>query len=788
MLFRQAGYFALFSFVKNMTGRLIVRHAPAQAGGRAPRLRAEITQRRVAAVQRLVPATLIFNLVHVGLFALAVWGAVPSGHFVLWGCATALAVALLLVPWRAYRRGNPSRVEDMERIQRQITLLAGLRALAWGVGAIVFLPQLGPDRQLLVGLIAGGMMCAEVFGFAAFPLATLVYGGVLTLTGSMALLSAGMTAFEIVPLLVFFAYVLVIVRHQAGLFLEETRDAHARDEAQRDVAMSLNDFEANSSDWLWQTDASGRFCAVSPRFSKAAGLDAETLNGMHFSELFAPDAEFFNTVICERVRLREPLSDARASVQVGGVQRYWSISASPQWDRVDGFCGVRGVAQDITGKLLAERRLQQLAHTDQLTGLINRTRFLELLTEAFATRPASEIGIVSLDLTGFKLINDTLGHPVGDALLRDLGARLRAWAGDAFDVARLGGDEFTVLLLDINGPAEVESVAAELLELFDAPFVVGTHSLVIDGSAGAALGGAHGADADALMRNADLALYAAKAEGRGRKRMFEAEMCAGLLRRKQLECALHGAEERGELHLYYQPIFELSTGKVVAYEALLRWTSPELGPVDPEEFISVAEESGLIVPIGDWVLAQAARDAASWPSDIQVCVNVSPVQLRNTTLLSKLVQNLDRYGLLPSRLTLEITEGVLLEAGSHVAGTLHDLLNLGVGIALDDFGTGYSSLSYLRSFPFSKIKIDESFVEGLDSNPANAQIIRAIVDMANALGFDVVAEGVETPMQLAELKALNCKYVQGYLFAPPQSANDLIVLTDRRGKLKASQA
>jgi len=769
-----------------MAGRLFKRLAYARDGRALRTLRADIMRRQITGLLHMIPATLVFNLATISLVTLVVWDVRYGAEVRLWAGFAALSVLLLLVPSRVL---NPSLSMDPLRFYLGLVGLAGLRALAWGAGIVLFLPMMDPGRQLMLGMTAGVMLGAEVFGLAALPAAAVLYGGVVTVAGSIALVQVGNGPAQgaIMLLIGLFGYLMVLVRHQARILVTQIKSDRQSGEQQQTISILLKDFEVEGSDWLWQTDASGRFVAVSDRFARAAGLSREQLSAMRFAELFAPDSEFFNISPCNRVRQREPLSGAAVSVQVGGVQRYWSITASPQWGRLGRFCGMRGVAQDITGRLLAERRLQHLAHTDQLTGLINRGRFMEFLTEAFATRPASEIGVITLDLTGFKLVNDTLGHPVGDVLLTQLGMRLRNWGGDAFEVARLGGDEFAILLLDIQNPAEAERLAGEVLGLFEAPFDVPPHSLVIDSSIGIAVGGAHGADAGALMQSADLALYAAKADGRGQKRLFEAGMGDNLLRRKQLEQGLRGAVERGELHLHYQPIFEVATGKVTAYEALLRWMSPTLGSIDTREFIPIAEESGLIVPIGDWVLSQAAQDAATWPSHIQVSVNVSPVQLRNTKLLSMLVQNLDRYGLLPSRLIVEITESVLLEPGSHVMHTLHNLLNLGVEIALDDFGTGYSSLSYLRSFPFSKIKIDESFVEGMESNPANVRIIRAIIDVANALGFDVVAEGVETPMQLAELKALNCKYVQGYLFAPPQSASDLIILTDRRGKLIASQ-
>lgn len=571
-----------------------------------------------------------------------------------------------------------------------------------------------------------------------------------------------------------------MVRNQNFLLTDQIKaELHSR-EQQQTIALLLKDFEQNSSDWLWQTDYKDRFKDVSARFAEVSGRTDATLLQTSFAELFGPDPEFLNIYACESIRRREALVDVVVSTEVAGARRFWSLTAEPQDDRQGNFLGYKGVATDVSEELFAEKRLRIMAHTDQLTGVVNRRRFMEQLEDALSKYAPESVALLSVDLTGFKLINDTMGHPVGDGLLVQIAKRLEAWAAPGVTVARLGGDEFAIMVFDIEDEAEVSQLAEELLDLFERAFEVAPHSLLIDACVGFATGDTSACSAIALMTRADLALYAAKADGRGTSRAFEAVMSDDLLRRQQVERALHGAIERGEFSLRYQPIIDGKTGRVQAYEALLRWNSAELGPVSPSEFVPIAEDCGLIVPIGDWVLRAAVVEAAEWPSDIHVCVNVSPAQLRNSRLLSVVVQALDRSGLLPNRLTVEITEGVFLESSEHISRTLHDLLNLGIEVALDDFGTGYSSLSYLRSFPFSKLKIDKSFVADMDSNPANVKIIRAIIEMAGALGFKVIAEGVETEVQLKVLTELECDYLQGFLFAAPQMPAELIVLDDHR--------
>jgi diguanylate cyclase (GGDEF)-like protein len=399
---------------------------------------------------------------------------------------------------------------------------------------------------------------------------------------------------------------------------------------------------------------------------------------------------------------------------------------------------------------------------------------LEQLLRQSAHR-GSDVAVICLDLDNFKIVNDTLGHPVGDALLQAVAYRLRDIAGDAL-VARLGGDEFAILLDSHDAQTDAEKLSRSLIAAVSLPLEIDGHQLAIGTSIGISLASTDGSDTDTLMKNADLALYKAKEEGRGTFRFFEAELNARAQTRRTIEMDLRAALANGELELYFQPLFDLTHNEFSAFEALLRWNHPTRGQISPVEFIPIAEDTGLIIPIGEWVIKEACRHAQSWSSAVRVAVNVSIVQFRNSGLNGIIVQALAASGLDPNRLEIEITESIFLDNNDSNLSVLHGLRSLGVRIALDDFGTGYSSLSYLRSFPFDKLKIDRSFImELLEGNAASA-IVRAITDLARALGMETTAEGVEEECQLEELRRLGCTNVQGYLFSRPVAASDVEAL------------
>jgi diguanylate cyclase (GGDEF)-like protein/PAS domain S-box-containing protein len=442
--------------------------------------------------------------------------------------------------------------------------------------------------------------------------------------------------------------------------------------------------------------------------------------------------------------------------------------------------------EDITERQKAEDRIAYMARHDSLTGLPNRMLFHEKMAEGLdrVEGRRSSMAVLCLDLDNFKTVNDTLGHPIGDRLLSTVAQRLICVLGSNDTIARLGGDEFAILQSGPQ-PQAARTLARRIVEVLGQPIVIDSHEINSGVSVGIAVAPNDGLHADHLMKCADLALYRAKAEGRARYRFFEPDMDTRLQEKRALEIDLRRAVATGEFHLVYQPQVRSSDGELTGMEALLRWTHAERGAVPPAEFIPIAEETGLIVPLGEWVLRRACSEAAQWPGSIRVAVNLSPVQFKGRGLVATVASALATAGLSPHRLELEITEAVLLRDDEATIATLHQLRALGVRISMDDFGTGYSSLSYLRSFPFDKIKIDRSFIADLDRNRDSAAIVRAVAGLGLSLGIETTAEGVETAEQLELVRRDGCTEVQGYFFSRPRPAAEVL---ESFGKLPANRA
>ncbi len=474
------------------------------------------------------------------------------------------------------------------------------------------------------------------------------------------------------------------------------------------------------------------------------------------------------------MRLIRPLSDlTRAIRALAGGMRDAPIPHTERTDELGTVAqALKNLQEQTAERARAEALVNHMAHHDALTMLPNRVRFREnLRQELLRVRPDQPIAVLCLDLDDFKAVNDTLGHPIGDALLKSVAQRLSACLHDSDTVARLGGDEFAIVQVAGAQPVAATVLAQQLIETMAEPFEIEGHSVVIGTSAGIALAPNDGSDPDELLKNADMALYRAKAEGRGTYRFFEARMDADMQARRLLEVDLRGALARNEFEVHYQALVDLNSAKLNGFEALLRWRHPERGLVSPAQFIPLAEEIGLITPIGAWVLRQACMDAAGWPDDLTVAVNLSPVQFRSKSLTLDVVAALGASGLPARRLELEITEAVMLQETETTLDTLSQLKALGARISMDDFGTGYSSLSYLRKFPFDKIKIDQTFIRDLASRPESLAIVRAVAGLGSTLGIATTAEGVETMEQLRAVRAEGCTQVQGFLLGKPKPAS-----------------
>ncbi|WP_143256007.1 putative bifunctional diguanylate cyclase/phosphodiesterase [Altererythrobacter xiamenensis] len=545
------------------------------------------------------------------------------------------------------------------------------------------------------------------------------------------------------------------------------------------VRLLLNDFESQAADWLWRLDDENCVREPTARFAEAVGQEPGELHGTPFLLLFAPSPErdHLESHIAAGTSFRElTLRLARE-----GEQRWWKLTG-----RVTRKGGMRGVASDVTAQKSAEERVHYMAHYDELTDLANRFLFHDDLQRELKRHSATgELAILCLDLDSFKSVNETLGHPAGDALLIEVAKRIQSTVRQQDLVARLGGDEFAVLMRGKNVEKDAERIARRILAAIVEPVLTHGTQIITSTSIGIALAGENARDADALMRRADLALYAAKGAGRNRFALFEPGMDQIARERRELEMDLRSALVRGQFELYYQPLIKIETGQTAGYEALIRWHHPERGTVCPDDFVPLAEETGLIVQMGEWVIRQACAEVAAWPEHLRVSVNLSPAQMRSASLVGTILNAIAVSGIDPSRLELEITENVLLHDSEANLATLHKLRELGVRIALDDFGTGYSSLNYLRSFPFDKIKIDKCFVGDLETNPDCLAIVRAVTALASSMGMETTAEGVELADQLELLRAEGCTQAQGYLFSRPEKAE---LFTDLRPARPAAKA
>ncbi len=519
-----------------------------------------------------------------------------------------------------------------------------------------------------------------------------------------------------------------------------------------------------------------RLVVCNRRFIEMFGLRAEVVRpGLALPALLAHSQAAGNHGDAEPAAVEAEIRRLLTPGQSGSLRRTMpdGRTLAARWVPArDG--GWACTCEDISDRRVSEHRIAHMARHDALTDLPNRVAFQDALLGALArARDGARLSVLCLDLDRFKQVNDTLGHGVGDEVLREVARRLRAAVREDDVLARLGSDEFAIIQSDSVQPDAAATLARRLIEVLGHPHLVGGHSLVVSATVGIAPVDAQETDADALLRRADLALYRAKQDGRANWRLFDAAMDAAAQSRRALEMDLREALHRDEFELYYQPLISVRDRRVAALEALIRWRHPTRGLIPPDRFIPLAEELGLIVPIGEWVLRTACATAVLWPASVLVAVNLSSVQFVRPGLLETVQAALTDTGLPAERLELEITESVLLADNAATLAVLHALRAMGVRISMDDFGTGYSSLSYLRSFPFDKLKIDKSFIQGLDESEESAVIVRAIAALGASLGIATTAEGVETLGQLERLIADGCTEVQGYFFSPPCPASDI---------------
>ena len=676
--------------------------------------------------------------------------------------------AVIFISLRNFHRDR-HRVFDIRYFDAALRLLC-VESIIVGLGVSLSIAfplafgQIPFDENSVI--LALGSIVVGGFTYGSIPRAQTCAILIATVSLAIAFLAVeGVAAIQSVALLFFFAASIdSIYRMSFFNFAKRHIYAARQKEAAETVKLLLNDYAEQSADWLWETDSGHRIVRASERFATAAGRTIDALNGTPVADLFG-EGEARQSML-RLIGEGKPIRDLELPIAVAGEDRWWRISCRPMNDPTGRSKALRGAATDITIEKQATDEIDRLAHYDNLTNLPNRATFNRLMEGALQRLTGGRsLALLYVDVDRFKTINDTMGHSAGDRVLQAVGSRLAAAIGTGDIASRLSGDEFAVCLTSVDKGEDVGDLAAAIAAQVMAPFSVDGHNVAIGISIGVALSADPLDSAEELLQRADIALYRSKENGRGRLTIFEPEMLQVLQDRRAMELDLQYALRRSEFELLYQPLIDIETGQPVGYEALVRWNHPTKGTIMPNEFIPVAEATGAIIPLGEWVIRTALHEMRNWPGHLSVAVNLSPAQMRSPNLLPTIIHGLASAGVESRRLELEITETVIMSQDQSNIDLLNRIRSLGVQFALDDFGTGFSSLNYLRSFPFDKIKIDRCFVEEVVSRKDCQAIIRAVADLAASLGMVTNAEGVECEEQLVQVRLAGCKLVQGHLFS-----------------------
>jgi diguanylate cyclase (GGDEF)-like protein/PAS domain S-box-containing protein len=672
---------------------------------------------------------------------------------------------------RRIERKLPDRA--MNRISLAVSLLVPM--LLFGAGVVVW-TRWGAlaTRDAVCMLLAVGTIASAHFRRQA----GLIVAGQMALWLPAIVLAGRIPAIALVLLGVLAA--ILAVREQSKLDGKELRRRLARDRAQTRARDILADYEETGQGWFWETDRRSQLTYVSAPVATLLGKVPNDLIGRPLTELFDLDGgQESERTLSFHLSARSAFQELAVRAALMDEERWWSVSGRPIYDQFDNFVGFRGSGTDLTEKRRSQEKASRLANYDSLTGLANRLQMSQSLEKILSAPQELHrcCAVLLLDLDRFKHVNDTRGHPVGDALLRQVAQRLERTVGEAGRVGRLGGDEFKVLVPGRIERDKLGHLAQDIIHSLSQPYSIDGHSIVIGASVGIAIAPDDGHVSEDLIRNADLALYAAKDAGRGRYHFYAQDLHAAAQARAEVEKELRNAIAQGDLQLFYQPVVATASERISGFEALLRWKHPKHGWISPDKFVGIAEDSGLIAQIGEWALRTACRDLAKWPEDVRCAVNVSPLQFANKELPTIVTNAIAQAGIHPARLELEITESVFLNDDEGTDAMFAALKRIGVRLALDDFGTGYSSLGYLKKAPFDKIKIDQSFVRGATQpGSRNGAIIASITSLAHALGMDTTAEGVETLDELDLVRMHGCSHVQGFIYERPL---DAAAATDR---------
>ncbi len=738
-----------------------------------PHVRDKLLRQQLGSVARMTPAMLAASLVVSLVFLTLTWGS--TGFWPMLAATCAIVALGVHGSYLAYIR-RPRRMAGSPRasVIRTIGYAAMLGCL-WGV-VLNLLPADGGDGIRAVAIIgATGLSCVAMMALVHYPQALaafsvpLVVGVVSSLfrfdgLPDIWLHGALLAGLALIMLVVTLSHATAFVAHSASETLVMEKDEI--------VGLLLREFEQSASDWIWGFDGDGAINRMSAGFTTATGVAEDALVGadfVHFMRCITPPDDPLMAHVERDMQKRRPFKNIELRVTADGRECWWGLTGKPVFDEAGNYLGYIGTGSDVTERKAAERRITMLAHHDPLTGLLNRTKFTEQLNSCVARleRYGTPFSVMFLDLDQFKAVNDSRGHQAGDKVLTQVAHRIQALVHETDLTARLGGDEFAIILPNDSSADSLGRLAMRLIEDIKRPIPIEDDQVSIGVSVGIAMAPMNGTRADEILRNADLALYRAKGDGRSVFRFFETLMDAEARDRRQLEVELRDAMHKDELVLYYQPQVSADDATPTGFEALIRWNHPVRGLVMPAEFIPVAEHSNLIVDIGDWTIMQACLTAAGWPEHLTVAVNLSAKHFRRSDIATVVKRALALSGLAAQRLEIEITEGLLLENPDEVIEKLTEIRSLGVTIAMDDFGTGYSSLSHLLKFPFDKIKIDRSFISASGDDEVARDTLKAIAALGKILKLKITAEGVETRAQAEFLAEIACHQLQGFFFSEP---------------------
>jgi diguanylate cyclase (GGDEF)-like protein len=736
--------------------------------------------RKIRAVQvgtmaPIMAVTNFSNLLNASLIAATIWSSALRWQLAVWIAAILSMWVIRLLAATVFAKRLFAGSGSAGAVYTYC--IVTMSALLWCAPALFWSGAASHDNQMLMAVVMIGMMCGGSIVIAIVPPAAFTY--LFIHTAAMVWLALNTGLYVLLPVMATLSITLgATCLWFARQFIAYLR-ARFELEEHAELIELLREFQASGSGGIWELDTDLTITYISDELAKAIGKPAPTIVGVTVHQLLDPlgrIAELSSGMRALFDNFEKGIAFRDLAVPAFESDRWWSLSGKPVLDPAGQVCGWRGVGSDITALRLEGGDSVNAARTDPLTGLANRLLIRELLEEALHGRLDGEgdCALLLIDLDRFKLVNDTLGHAVGDHLLCEVARRLETAVGKGGCVGRLGGDEFAVVLTRDANQSELSELAARICSEVSKPVSIGASSIHVGATIGIARGTVDAGSQDQLMRSADLALYQAKEQGRGGHAFFEQAMFAAAEDQRLLENDVRDALNDKALSLAYQDIVDAPTGAVVGREVLLRWNHPQRGPISPEIFVPIIEDTGLIHRIGDWVIREACMEATRWNPSTRVAVNVSAIQVSREGLEQTVFGALAASGLRPDRLELEVTETVFLGDNAATMARLERLRALGVRLVLDDFGKGYSSFGYLSTAHFSKIKIDQSFVRGAARGVAESvAIVEAILALARGLGMETTAEGVETEQQANSMRLLGCTQLQGFYFSRPERARSI---------------